>query len=281
MSTFKSFAVVGAGTIGLPIVNALAAKGVSVVLLSRPESSPKAVPSEVQVAKVDYSDASAAAAVFKEHKVEVVLSTLGTPASAAQKPLVEAAKLAGVKLFAPSEYGMATDGYEEGVLGDKKRIAEDLKAAGIPSARFYTGLFPEIIPRLVGYSEHGKVRIVGKGEVPVSFTSIPDIAGFVAHVLTTFPPTELENRGFRIEGDRASMKDFGVLFQTSVEHFDRIPGEGGEFRTFLLTVVESGAGSTGWDEVTKSEGSGSNAAGSSNALWPGHKWQTIKEVLKL
>ncbi|KAJ7677336.1 NAD(P)-binding protein [Mycena rosella] len=281
MSTYKSFAVVGGGTIGLPIVHALAAQHVSVVLLSRPESSTKSVPPGVQVAKVDYNDAQAVAAVFKEHKVDVVLATLGSRAIDAQKPLVEAAKLAAVKLFAPSEYGMATDGYTEGVLGDKKQIADDLKAAGIPSVRFYTGMFTEGIPRLVGYPEHGKVRIVGKGEVPVSWTSIPDIAGFVAHVLTTLPPSELENRGFRIEGDRTTMNELGALFKTSVEHVDHITGEGGEFTTFLLTVLESGAGSTGWNETTKSEGSGSAAAGSANALWPGHKWQTIKEVLNL
>ncbi|KAJ7677353.1 hypothetical protein B0H17DRAFT_1170410 [Mycena rosella] len=296
MSTYKSFAVVGGGTIGLPIIRALAARHVSVILFSRLESAPKEVPAGVQVVKVDYGDASAAAAVFKEHKVDVVLSALTSRALEVQKPLVEAAKLAAVKLFAPSEYGMPSDGYTEGHLGNKNQIAgknlyaildlsyefaEDLKAARIPSVRFYTGMFPEIMQWLTGYFEHGNVRIVGTGEVPVSFTSVADIAGFVAHVLTTLPPSELENRTFRLEGDRAILNDFGALFKTEVEHVDHITGERGEFRTMLLAVLESGAGSSGWDEVTKSEGSGSNAAGSANTLWPGHKWQTIKEALDL
>ncbi|KAJ7454741.1 hypothetical protein FB451DRAFT_1279191 [Mycena latifolia] len=250
MSAYKSFAVVGGGTIGLPIV-------------------------------IDFTDASALAAVFKQHNVDVVLSTITTTAAAAQKPLVDAAGLAAVKLFVPSEYGMPTDVPAEGPLGAKNQIAADLKAAGIPSTRFFVGIFTEFIPWLVGYANHGKIRIVGKGEVPVSFTSIGDIAGFVAYVLTTFPPSELENRIFRLEGDRASLNDLGAQFKTSVEHVDSITGEAGELKTILLTIVETGAGSTGWDATAKTEGSGSKAAGSANSLWPGHQWQTIKEVYNL
>ncbi|KAJ7464407.1 hypothetical protein FB451DRAFT_1370204 [Mycena latifolia] len=279
MPTYKSFAVVGGGTIGLPIVNALAAQpGVSVILLSRPNAQPKTVPSGVQVVTVDYTDAPAVAAVFTAHSVDVVLSTITVMAAAAQKSLVEAARLAAVKLFAPSEYGFPTEGQTEGILGDKNQIAEDLKTAGIPSARFYTGIFTEIVPWLVGYPEHGKVRLVGTGAAPVSFTSVQDIAGFVAYVLTALPRAELENRVFRLQGERARLIDLGTQFNTSVEHVERITGDGGEVKTGLMTLLDTGAGSTGWDEITKSEGEGSYAAGSTNALWPGHQWKTIKEV---
>ncbi|KAJ7116419.1 hypothetical protein C8R44DRAFT_627789 [Mycena epipterygia] len=278
-NSYKSFAVVGGGSIGLPIVNALAAEKVSVVLLSRPGSSTKTVPFGVQVVTVDFKDTSAVAEVFKAHKVDVVLATLGPTAVAAQDTLVEAAKLAAVKLFAPSEYAMPTEGMTESFLGQKNQIAKDLKAAGIPSARFYTGMFSEIVPWLVDYPDNGKIRIVGKGDAPVSFTATLDIAGFVAYVLTHLPPSELEDRVFRLEGDRATMNDLGAIFKTTVEHVDEVAGEMGI--TYLLTVLDSGAGSTGWDEVTKMEGSGSNAAGSANALWPGHQWKTMKEVHNL
>jgi hypothetical protein len=40
-----------------------------------------------------------------------------------------------------------------------------------------TGAFMEGIPWLVGYNEHGKIIVVGKGEAPVSFTSVGDISG--------------------------------------------------------------------------------------------------------
>ncbi|KAJ6630981.1 hypothetical protein B0H10DRAFT_1773468 [Mycena sp. CBHHK59/15] len=277
MSTYKSFAVIGGGTIGLPIAAALAAQKVSVVLLSRPGAATKAVPAGVEVATVDTSDTAAVAAVLKQHKVDVVLSTVTTTAAAAQNVFVDAAKSAGVKLFAPSEYGMPTEGLTEGVLAAKNQVAEYLKTVGIPYTKFYTGMFTEFIPWLVGFGDHGKIRVVGKGDAPASFTAIPDIAGFVAYVLTTLPPSELENRVFRLEGDRASMNDLGPLFKTTVEHVDTIPGEAGELKTSLLALVDTGACSTGWDQVKKAEGSGSGAAGSGNALWPG-QWKTIKDV---
>ncbi|KAJ7771483.1 hypothetical protein B0H16DRAFT_1513691 [Mycena metata] len=281
MPAYKSFAVLGGGTIGLPIVEALASRNVSVVLFSRPGSPKKTVPSGVEVAELDFNDVAAVAAALQQHEVDVVLSTIGTAGTKGQMALADAAKLAGVKLFAPAEYGLPTDADRDGPLGEKKRIAEYLKALGIPTVRFYTGVFIEYIPWLTGYPEHNKIRVVGEGESPVSFTAVSDIAGFVAHVLTTLPPAELENHVFRLEGERRSFKELAKLFNTTIEHLDRIPGEMGEFKTLLAAALSSGAGSTGWDAANRREGSGSNAAGSAKAFWPDHKWKSIKEVLKV
>ncbi|KAJ7184437.1 hypothetical protein C8R46DRAFT_1172640 [Mycena filopes] len=281
MSAYKSFAVVGGGTIGLPIVEALAARNVSVVLFARPGSSAKkTVASGVEVVEVDFTNVAAISAAFQQRGVDVVLSTIATVATTAQKALVDAAKLAGVKLFAPAEYGFSTDGQTEGVLGQKKQINDYLQSVGIPTVRFYTGLFIEVIPWVMGYSEHGTIRMVGKGEAPTSFTAVEDIAGFVAHVLTTLPPVELENRTFRLEGERRSLNDLGKIFNTTVEHLDAIPGEMGEFKTLLLKTM-NGAGSSGWNAEENKEGSGLDAAGSAKQFWPGHQWKGIKEVLKL
>jgi hypothetical protein len=68
-----------------------------------------------------------------------------------------------------------------------------LKSAGIPSTRIYvsrdcfqssntlkyfqTGLFTEFIPWLVDYSSGSKIKVIGKGEAPLSVTSAADIAG--------------------------------------------------------------------------------------------------------
>ncbi|KAJ7184464.1 hypothetical protein C8R46DRAFT_1064127 [Mycena filopes] len=265
----------------MPIVEALATRNVSVVLFSRPGSSKKTVPSGVKVAELDFTDVGAVSAALRKHGVDVVLSTIATAGTAGQLVLADAAKLAGVKLFAPAEYGLPTDAAAEGPLGEKKRVAEYLKAQGIPTVRFYTGVFIEFIPWLTGYPEHNKIQIVGKGEAPASFTAIADIAGFVAHVLTTLPPAELENRVFRLEGERRSLKDLARLLNTTIEHLERIPGEMGEFKTRLSAAVSLGAGSTGWDMAAKREGTGANAAGSANVLWPDHQWKSIKEVLQV
>ncbi|KAJ7740098.1 hypothetical protein B0H16DRAFT_1378637 [Mycena metata] len=287
MSAYKSFAVVGAGLIGLPIVGALAAQNVSVIVLSRPGSAAKPVPPGVQIIQVDYEDTAAVSAVFNRHRVDVVLCTVNNAVVGIQRPLADAAKRAGVQLFVPSEYATPTDGQPEGSdnpaggTGAKNKIAKYLRTVNLPSVRVFTGPFIESIPYLVGYPEQGKVTIVGKGEVPVSVTAVADISGFVAYVLTHLPPFELQNRIFRLEGERIRMNDLGPLFNTSVEHVDRIPGEVGERRTALLKLLDSGAGSTGWDEAHKRERSGDDAAGSGNALWPGHRWKGIKEVLNL
>jgi hypothetical protein len=92
-----------------------------VILLSWPGSAIKTVLSEVPVVEVDSSNAAAVAAAFKEHKIDAVIATLGAAATAAQKPLVDAAKLAGVKLFMPSEYGFATEGSADGEYPRKQR----------------------------------------------------------------------------------------------------------------------------------------------------------------
>ncbi|KAJ7806864.1 hypothetical protein B0H14DRAFT_3091354 [Mycena olivaceomarginata] len=276
MKAYKSFAVVGAGTIGLPIIGALATQNVSVVLLSRPGSPPKTVPSGVKVIQVDYNDATAVAAVLTRHRVDVLLSTTA---------LVDAAKLSGAQLFVPSEYATPTDHQPPGTdnplggTGTKNRIAEYARSVGVPSLRVFTGPFTEGIPWLLVLAEHGKIIAVGKGEAPVSFTAVPDIAGFVAYVLTSLPPSELQDRIFRLEGERTSLNDLGLQLGTAVEHVDRI--EGDELKTGLLKLLDSGPGSTGWDEAHKREGSGNDAAGSANELWPGHSWKSIKEVLQL
>ncbi|KAJ7244033.1 hypothetical protein C8J57DRAFT_1365262 [Mycena rebaudengoi] len=270
MPTYNSFALVGGGSIGLPILNALAAQNVSVVLLSRPGSASKSVPSGVKTATVDTADVNAVAAVLRQHKVEVVLSTIAASAGAAQLVLADAGKLAG-------STGVPTEGQKHGLLALKDQVAAHLRTIGIPSIRIYTGLFIEFIPWLVGFGDHGKIRIVGKGTPPVSFTSIGDIAGFVAYILTSLPLSELENKIFRLQGDRVSLNELGGLFKTTVEHVDEITGEDGELKTHLLKLMDTGVGSTGWNVVKGTEGSGSEGAGSGNTSWPGHQWKTIRD----
>ncbi|KAJ7660919.1 hypothetical protein DFH06DRAFT_1400375 [Mycena polygramma] len=291
MSGYSSFAVVGGGAIGLPIVAALATHNVSVILLSRPGSSPKSVvPPTVEVVRVDCSDVAAAAAALYQHKVDVVISTLNNKALSAQNALADAAKIAGVKLFLPSEFGAASDAQPEGFhnptagIGNKHKAAEYLKSINVPSTRIFTGLFIEYIPWLLGYAEHGKVIIVGKGEAPTSFTSVDDVAGFVAYILTALPPSDLENRIFRLEGDRASLNELGARSKAPVEHVEHITGdnvEEAEEKTSVLVLLGSAAGNSGWDAANGVERSGSEAAGSGNAVWPGHHWKTIKEVLHI
>jgi len=263
MSKYTSFAVVGAGTVGGPLVKALLSKGASVVVITRPGSSTSdTLPTGAKVAVVDPK--SAAASAFREHKVEVVVSTVGNAGLSDQPTMAEGAKLAGVKLFVPSEFGFPTIGHTQGGLGVKDKFAGHLAEIGLPSLRIFTGAFTHWTPWLVEL-DSGKFKIVGKGETKGSFTAIEDIAGFTAHVLTTLPPPKLENAIFRIEGANTSLREIAALYGNAVqiEYVDKLSDD---FKTMLQGLFESGKGATG---------------GTSNDLWEGHQWKGIKEVLNI
>lgn len=124
MSTYTSFAVIGAGLLGLPIIEALLKRNATVVVLTR--SSDKALPQGAKLAKVDYDDVQLVTRTLREHGVQVVISTLNPQGLASQNKVADAAKEAGVKLFAPSEFGAPTAGVESGFLQQKDNSASEL-----------------------------------------------------------------------------------------------------------------------------------------------------------
>ncbi|TFK73447.1 NAD(P)-binding protein [Pluteus cervinus] len=278
-ATYKTFAIAGVGLIGRPILDALLARNASVVVLTR---SPKedTLPTGGKFATVDYNDVPGIAKVLKENHVDVLISTVGQEALGQQQiNLADASKQAGVKLFIPSEFGVPTVGRKEGLFGYKTNLIDHLQKIGVPSFRIFTGWFTEGILELVGYETNKKVNVIGKGTAPISFTAIPDIAGYVAHVLTTQPPEKLENKIARLEGDRASLVDIAAFLKTDVEHVTELTGPSGPLITFLQRFLDTGAGSTGWDPLTDSEGA--EKPGSGNALWEGHQWKRIVDVVKV
>jgi NmrA-like family len=72
---------------------------------------------------VDFTDKPALAAVFKQHKVDVLICAVPSGGWPAQIQMAEAAKDAGVKLFVPSEFGLPTEGHKEGALALKSQVA--------------------------------------------------------------------------------------------------------------------------------------------------------------
>jgi hypothetical protein len=111
----------------------------NVLVVIRSESTSKShFPPSAKQVHASFDDVDALAAAFKEHGTEVVVSTVGSFGILSQITIADAAKKAGVKLFVPSEYGFATTGVtEEGVLGNKQRVAEHLAALGLPSTRIF------------------------------------------------------------------------------------------------------------------------------------------------
>ncbi|KIK47984.1 hypothetical protein CY34DRAFT_798846 [Suillus luteus UH-Slu-Lm8-n1] len=186
MSLYTSFAVAGAGpTIGGRIVKALVERGASVVVLARPSSTSISNPllEGAKIVTADYADVKAVASVLREHKVEVLVSALAYGALPSQSPIADAAKEAGVNLFVPSEFGLPTEGGKGGHLVIKSQFADYLKSLGIPSLRFYTGLFMEFIPQFTGV-ETGKFLILGKGDaffLPPPWTTLQGLPLTFSH----------------------------------------------------------------------------------------------------
>lgn len=283
MSLYTSFAVTGAGpTIGGRIVKALLERGASVVALARPSSTSTSSPllEGAKIATADYTDVKAVASILREHKVEVVISAVAYGALPSQSAIADAAKEAGVKLFVPSEFGLPTEGGKGGHLVIKSEFADYLKSLGIPSLRFYTGMFMEFVPLFAGV-DTGKFLVLGKGDASFSTTALDDVAGFTAHVLTSLPPAKLHDATFRIEGERTSFNKVGALYASKnipVEHVISLP-EGYVKQTLLQSLFEQGRGSSGWDNYADKDIP--ENAHSGNAAWPGHQWKTVKEVLEL
>ena len=59
----------------------------------------------------------------------------------------------------------------------------------------------------------GSVGAGGDGNAKASFTSRTDIARYVAYVLTSLPPTDIKNKTFRIEGERAVSDRTVIVFR--------------------------------------------------------------------
>ncbi|KAF9768830.1 hypothetical protein IL306_013817 [Fusarium sp. DS 682] len=97
----------GSGEVGQEVVDALGAtKKHDILILSRTDAPPGDVRPDVSWVKVNYEDRDQLTEILRG--VHTVLSFIVAhmdPGSIAQKTLIDAAIAAGVKRFAPSEWG--------------------------------------------------------------------------------------------------------------------------------------------------------------------------------
>ncbi|KAF7985741.1 hypothetical protein HWV62_2356 [Athelia sp. TMB] len=290
---YQKFAIVAAGDLGCLIAKSLLLEGANVLVISRPASSSgknlpatvrpesssgKSLPASIKVITVDYSDVPALTSTFKEHEIEVVISTLPARAIAQfQTGLGDAAKQGGVKLFVPSDFGfLPTPGRDANAMFTlKSQFAEHLKGIRLPFLRIFNGLFVTYVPWLLAL-ESGKIQIIGKGDRNASFTHPTDVAGFLSHILTHLPTPELEDKEFRIEGEQGCLLDVARIYgpKYPVEHVQEYPEGlvGKSLGDYLQWLIEAGYGSV------VPEGADASL---SNHLWKGHVWKSIQEGLGL
>ncbi|EJU01466.1 NADP-binding protein [Dacryopinax primogenitus] len=209
MSSYKTFAIAGAGTVGKYILQNLVkakeeGKIDSVVVFTRSaEGNPEANALGVKSVQVDYTSVPALTTALKG--VDVLISALGPFGLGLQGDIATAAKEAGVKLFVPAEYGApAID-----MGGIKSTLRRKFESLGLPFTIFFVGVFMHSFfsPALSVDLPGGKVTVGGKAHNPITWTTVKDIGAYIAHCLTTLPPAKLEGATILIEGDRAGIKE--------------------------------------------------------------------------
>ncbi|KZO93426.1 NAD-binding protein [Calocera viscosa TUFC12733] len=284
MSGYKNFAVAGAGTLGIYIIDELlkekaTGKVEKVVVLTRSAAGNDALTAKGAVPiVVDYDSPSSLQSALQG--IDAVISTLGGAALAVQEPLGDAAKAAGVKLFVPSEYGGDTTGRTEGLFGIKNAQRLRLGQIGLPWAIFVTGPFADWIwyQSYFGYDlANGKIEVGGAGNGVTSWTSRTDIARYLVYALTSLSESTLHNHVFKIEGERTTVnaalkgyeartgKKLDITYVPIEEVQERLRKDPTDFKSFLALVFETDGTNGPKEEM--------------NVEWPEFNPQTVVEAM--
>jgi hypothetical protein len=286
-------ALAGATTgLGLTILRHLVSSPANthqIVLLSRsPQHTWTA--RGVLVRQVDYdSPGSLTEALAGVH---TVLSLIGGSAAAlreCQLALVAAAKQAGVKRFAPSEFSLRGGGYDLELYAGKKAVWDAVVASGMEYTRFSCGIFMGFLgtgtPKSVsavgeregaksGEEEalgglrawdfvvnggNGTADFPGDGRRDVAFTDTRDVARFVEGALgMEVWPEELGMRGDLMDWrelvrifERVQGRQF-LVRENEVVEMDRVAREveGKRFYNQVRVALANGEGIVG-DELNR------------------------------
>lgn len=206
------------------------------VVLSR-SARPELIARGIDVRIADYTSHEKLVAVLQG--VHTVLSTIsGQGLGASQLALLEAAKAAGVRRFAPSEF--AGEGYTGiDLYAPKAVVWEATRASGLEYTRFNCGLFMSVLAtgtpkpvteegrregRQSGEEEAlaglrpwnyvvnvraGTADLPGDGTAPMVLTDMRDVAKFVWRALSL--PSWPENLGMR--GDVKSWREIVAILE--------------------------------------------------------------------
>ncbi|CAD6887443.1 unnamed protein product [Tilletia controversa] len=209
MSGLKTFAVLGSGAIGKPLIEEFLAAKLPLTILTRDESKPDLQPYKAQGATlkaVDYDSIDSIAAALEG--VDAFISALGNQhKEGLPNDLAKAAKKAGVKVYVPSEFGLdyanprtaPFPGVIQGKI-DHQKFVEQL---GLPWVAFTNGAFGDwLFHPAFGYDFKSHTAVLrSDGNVPLTVTDTRDVGLFVLLALTTQPiPQPGQGKVYRVEG---------------------------------------------------------------------------------
>ncbi|KAH6609808.1 oxidoreductase [Trichoderma cornu-damae] len=218
-ASFKNVALAGAsGHVGKAFLKALLdAGGFNVTVLKRSSSS-SAFPDGVKAVDVDFESVDSLAAALAGQ--DVVVSALGNTAlGEEQKKLVDAAVVAGVRRFIPSEYGCDTDNelvaqlrYFAPKVEVQSYLKEKAKSAPLSYTFVYTGPFLDmgLEYQVFFKTSDSKPILYDGGSTVFSTSTIPAAAEAVVAILSK-PEEETKNRSIRIQSVAVSQNKLLAL----------------------------------------------------------------------
>ncbi|KAK6506562.1 hypothetical protein TWF506_011467 [Arthrobotrys conoides] len=200
MSNIEKVIVVGgAGNLGGPIVQALAASGAFTISVLTRSGSGHTFPAGIQVFETDYSPSSLEAAFNGQ---DAVVSIVAGAALGEQKKLIDAAVASGVKRFIPSEFGSNTDNKEAQELVpifsrkvEIKNYLESQTGGGLTWTGIVTGpVFDRSLKLgVLGFDiSSRRATIYDSGDRPFTASTFAQVSSAVVKVLQN--PDKTENK---------------------------------------------------------------------------------------
>lgn len=200
MSAIKNVTLVGgSGRLGTFVLDKLLASNTFNVQVLKRAGSSSTHPASTKVVEADFADLESLKAVFQGQ--DAVVSVVGEAGILGQKPMVDAAIAAGVKLFLPSNFGSNMTNPNSRMLqvfapkvAVEDYLIEKSKTTDLTYTFVYTGGFTDIGIQnkiIMDFSKYQPVLFNG-GESQFSTTSMPTVGDAVVGVLTH--PMETRNR---------------------------------------------------------------------------------------
>jgi nucleoside-diphosphate-sugar epimerase len=189
------------GNVGSAILAELLKNGLDVTVISR---SSQEAPAGARAVQADYNSITSLSSALKGH--DAVVSAVGAAGIVGQKVIIDAAILAGVKRFIPSDYGSVSadpEARDEPTFLPFITIQDYLKekatAGEIEYTIVSTGPFLDLVfgtPLFVDF--HNRlVELYGDGKLRLSSTSIAGVGKAVAGALVNADKTK--NRVLHIQ----------------------------------------------------------------------------------
>ncbi|KAK3387646.1 hypothetical protein B0H63DRAFT_470594 [Podospora didyma] len=250
----------GSGQVAREVIDALVVAGKhDIAILSRNASTNEIIPPGVHWRAVDYSDKNGLTEALRgTHTVLSFVQLLTDPTNLSQRNLIDASIAAGVKRFAPSEYGSArtvdmpwSAGKEE-TRNYLRKVNENGKV--LEFTLFQPGLFLDYLASphqtakyvapldtLFDFNNRRAILVEGHEDAIITFTSVADLAAVVAQAVDFEAGEWPEVSGIR--GNR-------MTFSQVVDIGEKIRGPF-TIDKVKLKDLEAGVLRTSWGLATK------------------------------